>query len=409
MIRAAIRASEPGRLLAAAFERHPLPDGVLNVVAAGKAARAMLDALLRAHGDRVRDVAMGSGGHPLPDAASADAGLRALAVAHAARVRGEWLIVLLSGGASAMMELAPDALTLGDLSETTRLLLASGLPIAQMNAVRKHLSAIKGGQLAAAAGRTITYALSDVHAPVENDPSVIGSGPTVADPSTYQEALGALAAAELTDRVPDAVRAWLEAGAAGAHAETPKPGDDRLSESRFVIAGDRTTVMTAAAVEARTRGYDVTTVERPIVGEARDAAAAFIAAAPREGRPAALIGGGETTVTLPSEGRVGRGGRNQEFALALARSLPAFAPAVFVSAGTDGIDGNTGAAGAFADDTTVRRAAANGIDVETALRAHAAHDVLARLDDLLITGPTGTNLGDLQVLLLGPPAETENP
>jgi glycerate 2-kinase len=384
-------------------ERHPLPDGPLNVVSAGKAARPMLDALVGAHRDRVRDVAIGAGGHPVPDATSVEAGLRALAVANAARVRGEWLVVLLSGGASAMMELPVEALTLDDLAATTRVLLASGLPIAQMNAVRKHLSAIKGGQLGAAARRTITYALSDVHAPVENDPSVIGSGPTVADASTYQDAIDALDRANLAGRVPAAVREWLAAGAAGTHPETPKPGDDRLSDSRFFVAGDRRTVVNAAAAEARSRGYDVTTIDRPILGEARDAAKAFIDAAAGGGRPAALIGGGETTVTLPPDGPVGRGGRNQELALAAARALPPLAPVVFVSAGTDGIDGRTDAAGALADDTTVRRAAAAGIDVEAALGAHASYDVFARLDDLLVTGPTGTNLGDLQVLLLAPP------
>jgi glycerate-2-kinase len=363
----------------------------------------MLEALLHAHGDRVRDVAIGAGAHPVPDAASVDAGLRALAVANAARLRGEWLIVLLSGGASAMMELPVDALTLEDLAATTRVLLASGLPIAQMNAVRKHLSAIKGGQLGAAARQTVTYALSDVHAPVENDPSVIGSGPTVADASTYQDAIDALDRAGLTGRVPSAVREWLAAGVAGTHPDTPKPGDDRLADSRFFIVGDRGTVVGAAAAEARSRGYDVTTIDRPIVGEARDAAKAFIDGAPRGSRPAALIGGGETTVRLPSDRPVGRGGRNQEFALAIARELAPLAPAVFVSAGTDGIDGRTDAAGAFADETTVRRAAAAGVDIDAALRAHASYDVFARLDDLLVTGPTGTNLGDLQVLLLAPP------
>jgi len=362
----------------------------------------MLDALVRAHGDRVRDVAIGNGGHPVPDAASVEAGLRALAVANAARLRGEWLIVLLSGGASAMMELPVDSVTLDELAATTRVLLASGLPIAQMNAVRKHLSAIKGGQLGAEARRTMTYALSDVHAPVENDPSVIGSGPTVADASTYQDAIDALERANLSVRVPSAVREWLAAGAAGTHAETPKPGDDRLRDSHVFIAGDRRTVVTAAAAEARSRGYDVTTIERPIVGEARDAAKAFIEAAPRGGRPTALIGGGETTVTLPADGPVGRGGRNQEFALAIARALPPLAPAVFVSAGTDGIDARTDAAGAFADDTTLRRAAAVGVEIDAALQAHASYDVFARLDDLLVTGPTGTNLGDVQVLLLAP-------
>jgi hydroxypyruvate reductase len=400
-VRAVIRASDPGLLLAASVDRDPLPPGLLNVVAAGKAARPMLDALLQKSGDRVRDVAVGSGGHPVPDEASVEAGRRALAVAAGARSRGEWLVVLLSGGASAMLEVPAAGVTLADLAATTQLLLTSGLPIAQMNAVRKHLSAIKGGQLGAVAGRTVTYALSDVHAPVEDDPSVIGSGPTVADASTYRGALDALDRAGVAERLPPQVREWLSAGASGAHPETPKPGDARLSESRFHIAGNRQTVVTAAAAEARARGYGVTTIERAIVGETRDAAKGFIDAAPRGDRPAALIGAGETTVTLPPQGPVRPGGRNQEFTLAAARRLADLAPAVFVSAGTDGIDGGTDAAGAFADDTTLRRAAAAGFDIDRVLREHASHDFFARLDDLLVTGPTGTNLGDLQVLLLG--------
>ena len=361
----------------------------------------MLDALLRAEGERVRDVAIGSGGHPVPDDASVDAGRRALAVADAARARGEWLVVLLSGGASAMLEVPADGLTLDDIAGTTRLLLASGLPIASMNAVRKHLSSIKGGRLAQAAGQTATYALSDVHAPIEDDPSVIGSGPTVADASSYRDAIDALDRAGLTPRLPQAVRAWLSDGGAGAHPETPKPGDALLRQSSFVVIGNRRTVVNAAAAEARARGYDVAIVDHAIVGEARDAAESFVKSMPRSGRPAALIGGGETTVTLPAGGGVGRGGRNQEFALAAARHLVSLAPALLVSAGTDGIDGRTDAAGAFADDTTVRRAAAAGLDIDAALREHASYDFFARLDDLLVTGPTGTNVGDLQVLLMG--------
>jgi hydroxypyruvate reductase len=360
----------------------------------------MLDALLRAHGDRVRDVATGSGGHPVPDDASVEAGRRALAVADAARARGEWLVVLLSGGASAMLEVPADGLTIDDLAATTRLLLSSGLPIARMNAVRKHVSTVKGGLIGARAERAVTYALSDVHAPVEDDPSVIGSGPTVADGSTFQDALDALAEARLAERVPRAVREWLIAGARGAHPETPRPGDPRLAASRFVVAGNRRTVIEAAAVEAKRRGYPVTTIAAPIVGEARDAAVSFVRYAAGGARPAAIVGGGETTVTLPAKGAP-PGGRTQEFALAAAHALVPLAPAVLLSAGTDGIDGRTDAAGGFADDTTVRRAAQAGLDLRSALAEHASYGALARLDDLLITGPTGTNLGDVQVLLLG--------
>ena len=355
---------------------------------------------MRASGDRVRDVAIGSGGHPVPDDASVDAGRRALALAAAARTRGEWLVVLLSGGASAMVEVPADGLTLEDVAATTRLLLSSGLPIARMNAVRKHLSAIKGGGLGAAAERVVTYALSDVHAPIEDDPSVIGSGPTVGDGSTFQDALDTIEEAGFGQRVPAVVRERLTAGARGEYAETPKPGDSRLAASEFHVTGNRRTVIAAAAAEAAARGYEPSTIDQPVVGEARDAAERFVRLASGYTRPRALVGAGETTVTLP-RGGARPGGRNQEFALAAAPGLVGLAPAVLVSAGTDGIDGRTDAAGAFADDTTMRRAEAAGLDFRASLREHASYDFFERLDDLLITGPTGTNLGDLQVLLLG--------
>ena len=355
---------------------------------------------MRTNGDRVRDVAIGSGGHPLPNDASVEAGRRALAAAAGARSRGEWLVVLLSGGASAMLEVPADGLTVQDVSATTELLISSGLPIAAMNAVRKHLSKIKGGALGAAAERVVTYALSDVHSPIEDDPSVIGSGPTVGDASRFQDALRGIEEAGLAPRIPACARDRLAAGARGEHAETPKPGDPRLAASQFVVAGNRRTVIDAAAVEARARGYAVITAEQPVVGEARHAAESFVQLAKGQRRSVAIIGGGETTVTLPSSG-ARPGGRNQEFALAAAPGLVALAPAVLVSAGTDGIDGRTDAAGAFADDTTVRRAEAAGLDLRAALREHASYSFFARLDDLLITGPTGTNLGDVQVLLIG--------
>jgi hydroxypyruvate reductase len=398
-VRAAIRASEPGRLLASALQHHPLSDSPVNVIAAGKAAPSMADAFLRAHG-RVHDVVIADGAHPVPDERSVESGRRALALAQAARARSEPVVLLLSGGASAMLAVPPAGLSLADKATATRTLLASGLPISAMNGVRKHLSAIKGGWLAAQAGRIVTFALSDVHAPVEDDPSVIGSGPAVADPSTFGDAVAAVRAAGLDRTLPAAVVRWLTDGAAGAHPETPKPGDPRLANAEVVVIGNRRTLLDAAAAASRDRGYRVERIADPIVGETAEAARRFLAHAPAGERPVALLGGGETTVTLPSGGRTGRGGRNQEFALAIAGGLPAHAPCVFVSAGTDGIDGPTDAAGAFADETTVGRAAAAGLDAAGALRAHASYDFFARLDDLLVTGPTGTNLGDLQVLLM---------
>src|SRR5262249_52341466 len=192
IVAAALRACDPASLVARAVSRHPVPPRVpLTVVAAGKGAARMADAFATLHDGRVREVPIARGSHPLPDAASVEAGTRALALAGEVRAAGELLVVLLSGGASAMLAAPADGITLDDKIGLTQVLLRSGLPIAEMNAIRKHVSAIKGGQLAAAGGRSITYAIPDVHAPIEDAPAVIGSGPTVADPSTFAAALRA--------------------------------------------------------------------------------------------------------------------------------------------------------------------------------------------------------------------------
>lgn len=322
------------------------------------------------HGAHTRDLLVASGGHPLPDAASFESGARALALADENRRRGEMLVVLLSGGASAMLAAPAPGVTLEQKVAVTRELLRSGRPIAEMNAVRKQLSAIKGGKLAARAGRSTTFAISDVHAPIEDDPSVIGSGPTVLD----------------------------------------SPG--RSVEARFVLAGSRRDAMHGAREAAGHLGYAVHVVEPPVLGEARDAAAAFAvraASLPREAtQPLCVIAAGETTVKLPPESEHGRGGRNQEFALAFALAQPRLDTYLFASIGTDGIDGPTDAAGAIVDATTRSRAAGQSLDPEASLRAHDSYDFFDRLGDLVRTGPTQTNVGDLQVLLV-PSQEARRP
>ena len=321
----------------------------------------MADAFMERHGPRTRALVVARGGHPLPDAESFAAGGRALALADENRARGETLVVLLSGGASAMLAAPAEGVTLDQKIAVTRDLLRSGRPIAEMNAVRKRLSAIKGGKLAARAGRSITFAISDVHAPIEDDPSVIGSGPTVLD--------------------------------------APLPG----VEARFVLVGSRRDAMQGAREAAERLGYAVHVMEAPILGEARDAArglmASPVASAFRRKSAVCVIASGETTVTLPPDGAHGRGGRNQEFALAFAMqpSLPEHY--AFASVGTDGVDGPTDAAGAFVDATTLVRAREKGLDAAAALQAHDSYAFFAALGDLVMTGPTGTNVGDLQVLL----------
>jgi len=294
---------------------------------------------------------------------------------------------------------------LSDKMETARALMNAGVAIADLNCVRKHLSAIKGGRLGAAASRVLTLAISDVHGPIPDDRAVIGSGPTVADPTTFADALRVIRAANLGSPLPPSVVAHLERG----EDETPKPGDPRLSASRFEVIGDRRTAMEGAANEARRRGYRVEIVDPATGGEARDAGLAFATSGLRRvgELPICVIASGETTVHVRGDGR---GGRNQEFALGAARVLDARpAPtrvAALGSAGTDGIDGPTDAAGAVVDTTTVNRASRAGLDVDRALESNGAYDFFAPLDDLIVWGPTGTNVGDLHVLLTVPNARS---
>lgn len=400
----------PARLLAGA----PLPDpqaGGILVLAVGKAAAGMAQAIAgRIPGADLRGLviapqaapvdprlAFAIGSHPVPDAASEAAGRRALELADSCDGAGT-LLVLVSGGASALMAVPAEGMTLADKREATATLLRAGADIHALNAVRKHLSAVKGGWLAARCrGRTIALAISDV---VGDDLSVIGSGPTVPDPSTFADALAVLDRFGGRAAYPARVLRRLERGAAGDLPETPKPGDPRLARATTRVIGGRREAMAGAAAEAAARGYHVVTLDAPVVGEARTAAPRFVAAAAAAAgaRPACVIAGGETTVHVTGRGR---GGRNQEFALAAAGALAPLGAAVVASAGTDGIDGPTDAAGAVADLTTLPRAGAAGLpEVQAVLAANDSHPFFAALGDLIRLGPTGTNVGDLQVFLL---------
>jgi glycerate 2-kinase len=335
--------------------------------------------------------------HPLADEGSVRAASLALELAAGARAAGEVLLVLLSGGGSAMLAAPAPGLSLQAKQRTVHALMRAGADIVELNCVRKHLSAIKGGRLGAAAGHCLTLALSDVHTP-EDDPGTIASGPTVTDVTTYADAIAVI------DRrrcdVPDAVRAHLERGAAGGLEETPKPGDPGLRDSAFVVIGNRRTAMRGAELEATRRGYSVRIVDAPTRGEARVAGRQFAemaAAANRLAGPQCVIASGETTVTVRGDGL---GGRNQEFVLGAAEPLAAGSLlALAASLGTDGIDGPTEASGAIASSTTISRAAALGIDVDDVLARNDSYAALARLDDLIKWGPTRTNVGDVHVLL----------
>ena len=338
--------------------------------------------------------------HPAPNAASETAGRRALALAAESRPHGV-LVVLLSGGASAMLAVPAAGLSLADKVHTARALMNAGAPIAELNCVRKHLSAIKGGRLASAAAQTVTLAISDVHGPLPDDPSVIGSGPTVADPTTFEDAVEIVRNAGLISSLPRAVIAHLERG----DGESPKPGDLRLASSTYHVIGNREMAMDGVSNAARARGYSVRVVLPATEGEAREAGAAFAAAALRDIPPGPLcvIGSGESTVKVRG---AGRGGRNQEFVLGALAAIDACAPRarsiVLASVGTDGIDGPTDAAGAVVDQTTSARARECGVHPDAALASNDSYDFFAALGDLIRWGATGTNVGDLHVLLVHP-------
>ncbi len=315
----------------------------------------------------------------------------------------ELVICLISGGGSALSPAPVEGITLAEKQEVTRLLLACGATIHEINAVRKHISQIKGGQLArlASPATLITLVLSDV---VGDSLDVIASGPTVPDTSTFADCLEILRKYRLSDTVPVAIRRHLEAGVAGAVPETPKPGDPVFSRTQTVIIGRNLQALEAASRQATALGYRPLILSSAIEGETREVArvhagiAKEVLASGHPIRPpACILSGGETTVTLRGQGK---GGRNQEFALALALDIDHMPGIAALSAGTDGTDGPTDAAGAFADWTTCARAEQHGLPPREALEHNDAYPFFERLGDLLITGPTQTNVMDVRIILI---------
>lgn len=342
---------------------------------------------------RVGGIRVLRGDHPVPGRRSF-AATRALFAGLRRRPATEPVLLLLSGGASALLSMPPAGVRPSEKAKLHRLLFRSGLPIAELNAVRKHVSAVKGGGLAClAAPRPVwTLAVSDV---VGDDPATIGSGPAVADPTTFAQALASLLAVAPRGSVPGSVLRRLERGTAGLVAETPKVGDPRLTGVRAFVLASNATALAAAGRRARALGYAVRRLRAPIEGEARDAAARIVAALPAHpDRPTCVLAGGETVVTV--RGGRGRGGRSQELALAAAPLL-AGSGWTLLAAGTDGIDGPTPAAGAIVDGTTAGRAGRAAI--ARALAAHDSHRFFARRGGLVVTGPTGTNVMDVVVAL----------
>ena len=401
-------AVDPTRLVRDHLAPEPPPAAPVLVLGAGKAAARMAAGVEEAWSSvplrgivvtapgcavPLRRIEVAIGSHPVPDERSLAATAELCRALDAADDAGA-VLALVSGGASSLLVQPRPPVSLADKMAVNQLLLACGADIAALNTVRKHLSLVKGGGLLRRVGErpVATLLLSDV---VGDDPSVIGSAPTVADPTTYGDAVEILRRHGLLTDVPTSVREVLEAGSRGVFEETVKPSDPCAAAVRTAVIGSNATARQAAAARAAALGYEPIVDDTPLIGDTRVAAAAWarrLEALPRGGRWCAIVGG-ETTVVVRGPGR---GGRNQEFALALAAPL-AGAPLAVLSAGTDGIDGPTDAAGAFVDGGTLRRAAARGLDAERALAANDSHPFFDRLGDLLRTGPTGTNVMDLKL------------
>jgi len=336
-------------------------------------------------------------GHPVPDARGVDATRRMLDLV--ARSGNTPVLCLIAGGASSLMVGPRPPVTLAELKRVNRLLLASGADIAEVNTVRKHLSTVKGGGLLRAVRYRplVSLVLSDV---VGDDPRVIGSGPTVPDAGTFADALDVLERRNILERTPPSVRALLARGLRGALTETVKPEDPEAKGSHPVVVGTNRMAIRAAGAAAARMGYEPVVCDEPIAGATVAAAAAWGDRIKREiqCRPSqrlCVIAGGETTVEVKGSGR---GGRNQEFALALVGALAGLDCTV-LSAGTDGVDGPTDAAGAFVDGHTRQRARALELDPEAFLRANDSYTFFSRLRDLFRCGPTGTNVMDIKVAL----------
>lgn len=390
----------------------------ISVIGAGKAAARMALALEELMGTRIADglvvVKAGHGlplkkirvieaAHPVPDEAGLW-GARQVMELLAGACEQDLIIFLISGGASALLPAPAGRITLVDKQRTTRALLASGATIGEVNAVRKHISKLKGGRLAqlVAPATLVSLILSDVVGDALED---IASGPTVADPSTYADCLGIIRRYSLQEKIPAAVLDHLARGANAELEETPKPDSAAFGKARNIIVGSNRTALAAAQRQAEALGYHTMILSDAVEGESRSVAAEHAALVraiqetdtPPINRPACLLAGGETTVTVRGNGL---GGRNQEYALAAAMEIDGADGVVALSAGTDGTDGPTDAAGAIVDGATIARGKAKGLTAVEFLRRNDSYHFLQATDDLMRTGPTLTNVMDLQVWLI---------
>jgi hydroxypyruvate reductase len=410
---AALGAARPAICLAPYIDTLQPPKGRTVVIGAGKASAAMARAVedrwphplsglvvtRYGYSETCKRIEIVEAAHPVPDEKGRAAAGRILE-----KVKGlspdDLALCLISGGASALLALPAPGLTLADKQEVNRALLRSGANIVEMNTVRKHLSAIKGGRLAMAAqpARVLSWLISDVP---NDDPGVIGSGPTVADATTFANALAVLAKYRIDP--PATVRAHLEAGAAGTIEETPKPGDPRLARVETVMVATPRRSLEAAAAVARAKGIEVVMLGDNLEGEARvlgaEHATQAIAIAKRGNRPTVMLSGGETTVTVRGKGR---GGRNVEYLLAEAIAANGRPGIWGLAADTDGVDGAEDIAGAIFTPDTLARARDVDRNPQAMLDDNDGHAFFERLGDSLITGPTRTNVNDFRATLIAP-------
>ena len=409
MLDAAIAAALPDRIVPAHLP--PPPKGRTIVLGAGKASAAMAKAvedhwpgLLEGlvvtrydHAVPCRRIEIVEAAHPVPDAAGRAAAERILALAQSAGP-DDLVLCLISGGGSSLLALPAEGLTLEDKQAVNKALLASGADIGQMNTVRRHLSAIKGGRLAAAAhpAKVVSLLISDVPG---DDPAAIASGPTVPDPTTFADAQAILARYGIEP--PEAVKAHL----ARAVEETPKPGDPRLATAETIIIAKPQASLEAAAEVARRAGVAPLILGDSLEGEAREVGRVMAGMAlqvRQHGQPlpapCVLLSGGETTVTVRAKG--GRGGRNTEFLLGLAAQLRGLERVWAIAGDTDGIDGSEENAGAIVTPDTLERARAVGLNAAERLAANDAYGFFAGLGDLVTTGPTLTNVNDFRAVLV---------
>ena len=389
----------------------------IHVIGFGKAAAPMAQAIETLLEGRITDgvinvkyghladlkrISLIEAGHPVPDQNGVKGARRIMEMAKSSGP-SDLVLCLISGGGSALLPLPAPPLLLADKQETIRVLIACGATIHEINAIRKHTSAIKGGRLAQAAhpASLVTLILSDV---VGDDLDVIASGPCVPDSSTFQDCIKILNKYDIRSNLPDTVVRHIEAGAAGKISETPKHGDPFFSHGIQLIIGSNFDAIKAASIDAKRRGYSPLILSSMFDGDTDEVSrlhGAIIREVLKSGNPVSppvcILSGGETTVVLRG---TGLGGRNQQFALTLAPHIMGQRCVVALSAGTDGTDGPTDAAGAIIDNTTIARSEAMGLDYRMFLDTNDAYNFFSRTGELLITGPTKTNVMDLRVLLI---------